>query len=1360
MHKSLLFFYILLFWCFGSLKAQLAINETYTPQQLVQNYLVGGGVTVSNVTFNGFLTSTGSSCNQIAYFSNGNSTSLGMDAGIVLATGCVGNIDQSGSSFMDDLLNGAEVPELSSIVGTTTYDGAILEFDFVPLDNQVSFTYIFGSEEYPEFVNAGYNDVFAFFITGGPEGYSNQNIALIPSTTTPVSIDNVNSGSNSQYFIDNDGSSNQPVFDGFTTPLDAIANVTPCQTYHLKICIADAGDAAYDSGVFLKRNSLSTDAIDLVVSYSSGSAPAGEGCSTATVTATIGNAPSSPVTVNYTIGGTASNADFTQPIPTSITIPAGQTSASFTLNPVIDGSTEGNEYVVFSMPSGCGGVTTDTVYVADNSVLSVNAGLDQTLCASAMPATLTATPIGGVPPYTYSWNNSAGNSQTVSVSPTTTTHYQVTVSDACGQTATDVVDVIVVPNPTSTFTANTPICAGDVVNVQYTGNASSSATYNWNFNGASIISGGTGLGPHQVTWNTAGTYTITLTVIEGGCNSGQSQQQVIVYDQGSSNCCTMPNPNAGTDQTVCGLTATLAAINSMSGTWSSVQAGAVFSQATSPSSTVTVSNAGTYQFVWTESNSAYCTDRDTVSVTFIQTPSVNAGSGGNVCSHTFQLSGTTNVGVGIWTAMPSVGVTFTDASNPNTSVSVTNDGIYTFIWTVDNNGCTNTSQNQVSFYVQPVAGAGTDDAICSLSYNLQGSLTAGVGTWTGSGPGTVYFNGANNPLATVTVGTTGQYNLVWSVDNHGCTDADTVVLLLTQTPTSTFTADTINCSGGTSMITYTGLAAASATYTWSWDGGNAIPGTGAGPHVVSWTNTGVHAVSLTVSLNGCTSSPTSINLLNPEPMATSIVKTDILCHGMSDGIVDLTVSGGRLPYSYHWNNNANTQDLLSATAGIYTITVTDATGCTKTDGTTVVEPNKLVVSITPSQYICLGQPAYLSITATGGVSPYQFFWNNQSSNPSMTDYPDTTTVYSAYVTDANGCTSDVLTTTVNVAPSINVNLIANTDHVCPGDPVMLNPVIWGGVGPPYIIYNQDGDVVTPPIYIYPAQSGYYTVRVEDACGTFDTSGVQISVWTLPTPSVLADTLQGCEPLTVHFIEESPDSGQTYVWDFGDHSNLSLAKNPVHTYTTSGTFDVLLTVTSVHGCKSTVPYPDFITVWPKPNAAYIWSPEVVTEIEPLINFTNMSTGAISYVWMFGDGDSSSIVNPEHRYPGKGVYETELIAISNKGCKDTAITPLKVIEQYTFYAPSAFSPDGDRVNDYFYIVAHGIKENGFYLEVYDRWGEVIWSTSKYSSYFEQSEKWDGHAKNGQIVPIGSYNWRVVFKDQFDRLHEETGAVSIIR
>jgi hypothetical protein len=137
----------------------------------------------------------------------------------------------------------------------------VVEFDLVADSTAISFRYVFGSEEYPEYVGSSFNDVFGFFITGpNPLGgyYSELNIATLPQSTVPVAINNVNHLTNSQYYINND-SSLFIVFDGLTVALDAVAYVIPDSTYHVKIGVADAGDAVFDSGVFLSVQSMCAD---------------------------------------------------------------------------------------------------------------------------------------------------------------------------------------------------------------------------------------------------------------------------------------------------------------------------------------------------------------------------------------------------------------------------------------------------------------------------------------------------------------------------------------------------------------------------------------------------------------------------------------------------------------------------------------------------------------------------------------------------------------------------------------------------------------------------------------------------------------------------------------------------------------------------------------------------------------------------------------------------------------------------------------------------------------------------------------------------------------------------------------------
>ena len=182
-----------------------------TPQQLVQSVLLGGGVTVSNVTFNGSPAAITS--NQIGSFTTGfTPTNLGIASGLLLSSGGINGMagpNNSGSTTTAITGTSMTDPQLQALVpGQLIKDASVLEFDFLPLSDTIKFKYVFGSEEYMEYVNTNYNDVFGFFITGqNPNGpaYVNKNIALIPNSTLPITIDNVNANSNAQYYVSTGG---------------------------------------------------------------------------------------------------------------------------------------------------------------------------------------------------------------------------------------------------------------------------------------------------------------------------------------------------------------------------------------------------------------------------------------------------------------------------------------------------------------------------------------------------------------------------------------------------------------------------------------------------------------------------------------------------------------------------------------------------------------------------------------------------------------------------------------------------------------------------------------------------------------------------------------------------------------------------------------------------------------------------------------------------------------------------------------------------------------------------------------------------------------------------------------------------
>lgn len=234
--------------------AQLFVDTTYTANQMVSDFfnLMGDCVTTSNITYTG-------SSSSLAFF-EGSASNVGLNAGIMLSSGNTTiAADLAGSSaFASSYMNtGGDVvlEELTTIM--PTFDAAVIQFDLVSTDPDLNFVYVFGSEEYPEYVGSSFNDVFGFFVSG-PGISGTQNIALIPGTTTPVAINNINSSTNPSFYIDNEADTiaNEIAYDGFTVPLTATVNVVPGETYHVRLSIADVGDSIFDSGVFIGIESL------------------------------------------------------------------------------------------------------------------------------------------------------------------------------------------------------------------------------------------------------------------------------------------------------------------------------------------------------------------------------------------------------------------------------------------------------------------------------------------------------------------------------------------------------------------------------------------------------------------------------------------------------------------------------------------------------------------------------------------------------------------------------------------------------------------------------------------------------------------------------------------------------------------------------------------------------------------------------------------------------------------------------------------------------------------------------------------------------------------------------------------------
>ena len=474
-------FYLLIYILFVFSPAVFAqINVTPNPvgTQLAQ-VISGPGVVISNVVLN---------CpNGAAGTFTCASCSLGMDSGIVLTNGKVilipGPNNNGGAGYPWGTAGDSDLAALINVPITQTYDACILTFDLLAQTDSIQFKYKFGSEEYPEYVCAPFNDVFGFFISG-PGITGKQNIALIPGTNIPVSINSVNPGvaggaggtctgadqslAYSQYYINNGDGSQAPYdtnpyyiqYDGITTTFTAAAGaLIPCQTYHLKLAIADAGiDANYDSGVFIEANSLSSNRVtfnDTAHSSLPGIDSAIRGCVDGIVTLNFLRPVAQTTTVNYTTGGTAVNGfDYSQ-LSGSIQFLTGDSSKQVVIHPT--GNATQVQTVTLYLSNACSTIPYDSVTLTILPPLTVSAKPTDVSCFGGADGKDTAIITAGISPFGYVWSTTAVTSGITGLS---TGSYSVTVTDHEGCTATASSNVSQAPVLTSSMDTTNVSCFG------------------------------------------------------------------------------------------------------------------------------------------------------------------------------------------------------------------------------------------------------------------------------------------------------------------------------------------------------------------------------------------------------------------------------------------------------------------------------------------------------------------------------------------------------------------------------------------------------------------------------------------------------------------------------------------------------------------------------------------------------------------------------------------------------------------------------------------------------------------------------------------------------------------------------------
>ncbi|MCW3086240.1 MAG: hypothetical protein JWP12_3606 [Bacteroidetes bacterium] len=306
---------------------------------------------------------------------------------------------------------------------------------------------------------------------------------------------------------------------------------------------------------------------------------------------------------------------------------------------------------------------------------------------------------------------------------------------------------------------------------------------------------------------------------------------------------------------------------------------------------------------------------------------------------------------------------------------------------------------------------------------------------------------------------------------------------------------------------------------------------------------------------------------------------------------------------------------------------------------------------------------------------------------------------------------------------------------------------WSGTG----ITNTTNGTFNPAV----SGAGTFTIThiFSGSCG--DTATQTVTVHALPTPAFTSDVVSGCGTLDVHFNKTGSAACASVLYTFGDGDSATTA-SALHHYDAPGTYSVTIRCTDANGCVGTASTAAMINVYPVPTADYSMTPSSPVPENTSVHLTNTSSGATTYLWLFGDtlsgsGNFSTAVSPSHTYAHEGDYCILLIASNANGCTDSVQYCIIVEGESTIAVPNVFTPNGDLVNDLFLIHTVNIKDLSYII--YDRWGLEI------AEHNGIAGGWNGQTKSGKLAPDGTYYYILKATGKDDELIERHGYLQLL-
>jgi gliding motility-associated-like protein len=651
------------------------------------------------------------------------------------------------------------------------------------------------------------------------------------------------------------------------------------------------------------------------------------------------------------------------------------------------------------------------------------------------------------------------------------------------------------------------------------------------------------------------------------------------------------------------------------------------------------------------------------------------------------------------------------------------------------------NQPNGSVSVTPVGGY----APYTYSWNIPGNPTTSTVNNVPPGTYTVTITSSNGPNGQPVNPTTATV----TVQNINATYSST------STPAS--------CPGGldgTATANFNCPGSPTATYLWNDPAAQTTK-------IATGLLPGSYTCTVTLS-NGCTGTTTVT--VGANTVTYTGTSTLVSCPGGSDGSATVVMAPAIGTLSYLWDDpNAQTsQTATNLAAGTYSCTITSTLGCTGTVNIAVTEiPGMIANFIAKTDVTCYTKnDGMLQIDVTQGTAPYTYSWDHSASTAAIANdlFVGQQTVS---VTDALGC---VVTATENLTEPdpLRIIVMAPDSIICPEDSITISAQGMGGSTTYTYTWSENGVVIGTgaSITVDPLNSGtQYCVELSEACGSPTTdSCMTITFPPAIVPNYISNLPYSCLPGEFIFFNQSTNINliDSVIVDFGNGNTGVFQDNGdiTYTYTHHGVYTLTVTAISNRGCVTQNTFLGIANVLPNPTANFNMANNPTTIFETNVTMVDASSSDVSTWEWYAPGatnaNHSTVRNPLFHYP-EGVidqYEVRLIVTTPEGCIDTITKILSVINDIILYAPNTFTPDGDEFNQSWRIHISGIDQMEFDLQVFDRWGEVVWQSH------DANASWDG-TYNGTICKEGTYVWIARVKDMYsDGKKTYKGTINLIR